>query len=123
MRSSENLRLAQGQSLLEYVILMVILIVAIAGLRSYLLYAFQGRLNESRMTMLGQTPAFDAKRGADATWEYFYEISPAKPELTVVSPDTIKLAYVDGTIATRRGVRTKTSSFFREESRVTQNGR
>lgn len=115
--------LGRGQSALEYAIVMVIVIVALAGLRTYALYALQGRLNDSRIMLIDQTPSLDPKAGADSTWSYTFEITPSQPETNEAVASEFQIPDLDGTPMTRHGIRTRSHTYFQEATAVTQNGR
>lgn len=60
-----------GYSALEYVLLVVAVVVASVGIRRYLQFAIQGRLNEARWTISEQSqPGADPARGILAQWTY-----------------------------------------------------
>jgi hypothetical protein len=65
-----------GQSALEYVLLLVAAIVAAVGLRTYVRLVIQGRLNDARVSLMGESVPLDVTGGGQPyTWDYRLDTS------------------------------------------------
>ena len=113
-------RSLRGQSVLEYVILMIAVILAVTGLRSYARYAIQGRLEDARMTILDQASPYDAKQGADAFWMHRADLTERNAARLIEAPPTTDPL---GVAAARESVESTVSTSFQETTHVDQHGR
>ncbi len=102
-----------GQSAVEYVLLLVAAIMAAVGLRTYLQLTVQGRLNDARWSIIGDSVPVDTQSGSGMpyTWTYAFdstEVTTGKLTArtnSVVGRQRILGVQVDGnfTECTREG--------------------
>ena len=112
----------RGQSILEYVILMIILIAAIAGLRTYVLYALQGQLNETRMTLLEQASPYDPAHKPTGVWRHDYTVAlEYNSAQRIEAPVTNSQDPLDDAIG-HRSIESTSDTLFQEQTGVLQAG-
>ena len=103
-------------------VLIVAVIAAVSGLRTYARYVLQGRLNDARMTLLDQVGPYDPQYGARSIWNH--ELDTKELSLGVPSAGPI-LNSADPADAARARliVESVQDTRFQESTTVTQNGR